>query len=66
MRGAEPRISGRRGYGAQIWVVASARAGLPPHRVLAGEQNLIELAATVAEAALVLCGDTGVAHLATA
>ncbi|WP_156370963.1 glycosyltransferase family 9 protein [Nocardia arizonensis] len=44
----------------------AARAGLPVGRVLAGEQNLIELAATVAEAALVVCGDTGVAQLATA
>ncbi|MRH90144.1 glycosyltransferase family 9 protein [Nocardia sp. SYP-A9097] len=44
----------------------AARAGLPTARVLAGQQNLIELAATVAEAALVVCGDTGVAHLATA
>ncbi|WP_067686653.1 glycosyltransferase family 9 protein [Nocardia jejuensis] len=44
----------------------AARAGLSPARVLAGQQNLIELAATVAEAALVVCGDTGVAHLATA
>lgn len=44
----------------------AARAGLSPTKVLAGEQNLIELAATVAEAALVVCGDTGVAHLATA
>ncbi|WP_040835396.1 glycosyltransferase family 9 protein [Nocardia brevicatena] len=44
----------------------AARAGLSVERVVAGEQNLIELAATVAEAALVLCGDTGVAHLATA
>ncbi|MFD0363013.1 glycosyltransferase family 9 protein [Nocardia sp. GCM10030253] len=44
----------------------AARASLPTRRVLAGEQNLIELAATVAEAALVISGDTGVAHLATA
>ncbi|MET7770996.1 glycosyltransferase family 9 protein [Nocardia sp. NPDC005366] len=44
----------------------AARAGLPVSRVLAGEQNLIELAATVAEASLVVSGDTGVAHLATA
>ncbi|QIS13079.1 glycosyltransferase family 9 protein [Nocardia arthritidis] len=44
----------------------AARAGLSVSRVLAGEQNLTELAATVAEAALVVCGDTGVAHLATA
>ncbi|GAA5052607.1 glycosyltransferase family 9 protein [Nocardia callitridis] len=41
-------------------------AGLPTDRVLAGEQNLIELAATIAEAPLVISGDTGVAHLATA
>ncbi|MEU1980667.1 glycosyltransferase family 9 protein [Nocardia sp. NPDC019395] len=44
----------------------AARAGLGSHRVLAGNQNLIELSATVAEASVVLCGDTGVAHLATA
>ncbi|MFE3255366.1 glycosyltransferase family 9 protein [Nocardia sp. NPDC059091] len=44
----------------------ATRAGLSSARVLAGQQNLIELAATVAEAALVVCGDTGVAHLATA
>ncbi|MEV6432651.1 glycosyltransferase family 9 protein [Nocardia sp. NPDC051463] len=43
----------------------AARASLPTRRVLAGEQNLIELAATVAEAELVISGDTGVAHLAT-
>ncbi|MET8778305.1 glycosyltransferase family 9 protein [Nocardia sp. NPDC050713] len=44
----------------------AARAGLPQANVLAGEQNLIDLAATVAEAALVISGDTGVARLATA
>jgi ADP-heptose:LPS heptosyltransferase len=44
----------------------AARAGLPQRQVLAGKQHLIELAATVAEAGLVVCGDTGVAHLATA
>ncbi|WP_405495626.1 glycosyltransferase family 9 protein [Nocardia sp. NBC_00511] len=44
----------------------AARAGLSLDRVLAGQQNLIELAATVAEADLVVSGDTGVAHLATA
>lgn len=41
-------------------------AGLPPHRVLAGRTTLTELAALVADATLVVCGDTGVAHLATA
>ncbi|MBF6331438.1 glycosyltransferase family 9 protein [Nocardia transvalensis] len=44
----------------------AARAGLAHRNVLAGQQNLIELSATVAEASLVVCGDTGVAHLATA
>ncbi len=34
--------------------------------VLAGETTLLELAALVASAQLVICGDTGVAHLATA
>ncbi|MET8649346.1 MULTISPECIES: glycosyltransferase family 9 protein [Nocardia] len=44
----------------------AARAGLPVGRVLAGEQNLIEVSATVAEAALVISGDTGVSRLAVA
>jgi ADP-heptose:LPS heptosyltransferase len=35
-------------------------------RVLAGDTDLLTLAATVAHARLVLCGDTGVAHMATA
>jgi ADP-heptose:LPS heptosyltransferase len=41
-------------------------AGLPPEAVLAGRTGLIELAATVAAASLVVCGDTGIGHLATA
>ncbi|MFI9454757.1 glycosyltransferase family 9 protein [Amycolatopsis sp. NPDC052450] len=41
-------------------------AGLPGEAVLAGDAGLAELAATVAEARLVVCGDTGVGHLATA
>ncbi|HET6287159.1 MAG TPA: glycosyltransferase family 9 protein [Amycolatopsis sp.] len=41
-------------------------AGLPDEAVLAGDAGLAELAATVAEARLVICGDTGVGHLATA
>ncbi|WP_327118168.1 glycosyltransferase family 9 protein [Nocardia sp. NBC_01730] len=53
-------------YERELALSIAARAGLPVSRVLAGEQNLIELAATIAEAALVICGDTGVAHLATA
>lgn len=42
------------------------QAGLPPTAVYAGRTTLIELAALVADAALVVCGDTGVGHLATA
>lgn len=41
-------------------------AGLPARSVLAGRTDLAELAAQVAAARLVVCGDTGVAHLATA
>jgi ADP-heptose:LPS heptosyltransferase len=41
-------------------------AGLSSDSVLAGRTDLRELAAAVAGAARVVCGDTGVAHLATA
>jgi ADP-heptose:LPS heptosyltransferase len=44
----------------------AAAAGLAPHAVLAGRTDIASLAALVAHAALVVCGDTGVAHLATA
>lgn len=47
-------------------VAVAAEAGLDPTAVLAGRTGPLELAALVAEAGLVLCGDTGVAHLATA
>jgi len=42
------------------------RAGLAPAASTAGLLDLPSLAALVARAALVICGDTGVAHLATA
>jgi ADP-heptose:LPS heptosyltransferase len=41
-------------------------AGLPAEAVLAGATDLERLAALVAAAGRVVCGDTGVAHLATA
>jgi hypothetical protein len=41
-------------------------AGLPEESVLAGATGLLELAAVVASAELLVCGDTGVAHLASA
>jgi ADP-heptose:LPS heptosyltransferase len=44
----------------------AALAELPEHAVLAGRTDLRQLAAVVAAAGLVLSGDTGVAHLATA
>jgi ADP-heptose:LPS heptosyltransferase len=42
------------------------RAGLPAASVLAGSLSVPELAAVVNEARLLICGDTGVAHIATA
>lgn len=44
----------------------AARAGLPDRAVLAGRTDLLGLARAVAGAARVACGDTGVAHLASA
>jgi len=41
-------------------------ADLPPHAAVAGQTTPLNLASLVAEAALVVSGDTGVAHLATA
>ncbi|WP_416562453.1 glycosyltransferase family 9 protein [Nocardia testacea] len=44
----------------------AGRAGLPDSAVYAGRTDTAGLAALVAGAALVVCGDTGVGHLATA
>ena len=41
-------------------------AGLPEAALLAGRTDLVQLAALVAHARLVVCGDTGMAHVATA
>jgi ADP-heptose:LPS heptosyltransferase/uncharacterized protein YjbJ (UPF0337 family) len=51
---------------AERELAEAVAAGLPATTVLAGRTDLLELAALVAEAGRVLCGDTGVAHLATA
>jgi ADP-heptose:LPS heptosyltransferase len=47
-------------------MAVAAEAGLPPSAVLAGQTDLADLARMVAAAGRVVCGDTGVAHLATA
>lgn len=41
-------------------------AGLPPHRALAGRTNIEELAGLVHDCGLLVSGDTGIAHLASA
>ncbi|GAA2319143.1 glycosyltransferase family 9 protein [Glycomyces scopariae] len=63
--GQEITITGDHGEIALARSVATA-AGIAPWRVMAGRTDLEELAAIVASARLVVCGDTGVAHLATA
>ncbi|HEX2411383.1 MAG TPA: glycosyltransferase family 9 protein [Solirubrobacteraceae bacterium] len=63
--GREVVVTGSAGERALAERVARA-AGLPDSAVLAGRTSLLELAALIAEAGRVACGDTGVAHLATA
>lgn len=50
--------------GLARWI--AAEAGLDPRRELAGRTGVGALAAFVAAAGVLVCGDTGVAHLATA
>ena len=56
------------GSGAErsLALAVADRAGLDQRRVLAGHTDLGALAAVIAHAGRVVCGDTGVAHLATA
>lgn len=58
-------VSGSPGEAADAHALA-AKAGLSPRAVLAGRTDVGSLAALIAHAGLVICGDTGVAHLATA
>jgi ADP-heptose:LPS heptosyltransferase len=66
------RAAGRRvlitGSAEELGLAAAVAeaAGVPDGDVLAGRTDLRVLAAVVAAAGRVLCGDTGVAHLATA
>lgn len=64
-RGRTVLLTGSRGERALAANVAR-RAGLPPDAVLAGGTDLLGLAGLVAAAGRIVCGDTGVAHLATA
>ena len=63
--GREVLISGSREELGLARSIAAA-AGLDPRREIAGRTDLRGLAAFVAAAGTVVCGDTGVAHLATA
>ncbi|HEV2818948.1 MAG TPA: glycosyltransferase family 9 protein [Solirubrobacteraceae bacterium] len=64
-RGNTVLVTGSPGEVALARAVADA-AGLPAGAVLAGRTDLGDLAALVAAAGHVACGDTGMAHLATA
>jgi ADP-heptose:LPS heptosyltransferase len=44
----------------------AAQAGLPESSVLAGQLDVLGLVALVGDCRLLICGDTGVAHIATA
>jgi ADP-heptose:LPS heptosyltransferase len=50
----------------ELCLLVADRAGVRPDRVLAGRTDLLQLAALVAAAGAVACGDTGIAHMASA
>jgi ADP-heptose:LPS heptosyltransferase len=64
-RGREVLVTGsRREVGLARWI--AAEAGLDPRREIAGRTDVRGLTAFAAAADVLVCGDTGVAHLATA
>jgi ADP-heptose:LPS heptosyltransferase len=64
-RGRQVVVTGSAADGSLAAQVTAA-ADLPDGAMLAGRTTLSQLAALVAGASLVVCGDTGIAHLATA
>src|SRR5439155_24614676 len=63
--GRTPWLTGDEAERSTALFVADA-AGIPVDQVLAGRTDVVELAGVVSGARLVLAGDTGVGHLATA
>ena len=51
---------------ASVSAIVVGSGGLSPESNLCGQLEVVQLAALVANARLVICGDTGVAHLASA
>ncbi len=64
-RGHDVVITGDAGEVDLATSVADA-AGLPETAVLAGTLGLLELVALISDCRLLICGDTGVGHIATA
>lgn len=64
-RGRSVVVTGGRGD-VELAREVAHHGRLPPRSVLAGRTDLLDLAALVAAAGRVICGDTGIAHLATA
>ena len=63
--GREVFLTGSAGE-RELCLDVAERAGLGPDRVLAGRTDLLQLAALVGAAGALACGDTGIAHLASA